>query len=56
MSSVKKREEIDKKFQWAMEDMCPSDLVWEEKMSELKDTVKKHKELERTLTNSTDPY
>ncbi|MDY5577783.1 MAG: oligoendopeptidase F [Lachnospiraceae bacterium] len=54
MSSVKKREEIDKKFQWAMEDMCPSDLVWEEKMSELKEMVKKYKEFEGTLAQSAD--
>jgi oligoendopeptidase F len=52
MSKVKTRQEIEKQYQWAMEDMCPSDQEWENRLAELKELTKKYASFAGTLGNS----
>ena len=52
MTQLKKREEIEEKFTWAMQDMCPSDERWEEELEELKELIKKYSEFEGKLDSS----
>ena len=46
MSQLKKREEIEEQFTWAMQDMCSSDEKWEEELEVLKGYVAKYSEFE----------
>lgn len=52
MSQLKKREEIEEKFTWAMQDMCSSDEKWEEELEALKGFAEKYSEFEGKLGSS----
>jgi len=52
MAQLKKREEIEEKFTWAMQDMCPSDEKWEEELEALKGFAAKYAEYQGKLGNS----
>lgn len=52
MNQVKKREDIEEKFKWAMEDMFTSDEAWEAELEELKDMAKKYSQFQGKLGTS----
>lgn len=52
MRQLMKREEIEERFQWAMEDMCSSDKAWEEELEGLKGLLGRYSGFEGKLGDS----
>lgn len=52
MSKVKERNEIEQKFKWAIEDMCPSDEQWEILLEELRAMTKEYEKFQGELGTS----
>lgn len=52
MSELKKREEMNKEYQWDLTELCASDAEWEEKVEQLKEALSGYKKFQGNLGSS----
>ena len=54
--SLPKRNEVEKQFTWAIEDLYATDELWEKEYNKLKELLPKAESYRGTLSESAKPY